>query len=103
LPEIPVFEFDVDPGDFVAELLQRKLQPVAPLPETGIRIREHPRNALNVGEFYLAGVTPELAIVKGKRRLVAARTRKVTLQLLHLTHAPLYSTAPRTLPDALLT
>jgi hypothetical protein len=102
LPEILVFEFDVEPGDFVAKLLQRKLQPVAPFAEAGIRIREHPGNALHVGEFYLAGVTPELAIVKGKRRLVAARTCKVTLQLLHLTHAPLYSTAPRILPDTVL-
>ncbi len=87
----------------MTELLQRELQTVAPLPEARVRIREHPRNALDIRKFDLAGVAAKRAIVISERRLVAARARKIILQFLHLTHAPLYSTPLLALPDPVLT
>ncbi len=101
--QVLVLEFDVEPRNLVAQLLQRELQAVAPLTETGVRIRKHPRDAVDVRKIDLAGLTAKPAVVKSERCLVAARAGEIILQLFHVTHAPFYSTAPRTLPDALLT
>jgi hypothetical protein len=91
-PQVLVLQLAFQSGDLMAELLQRELQAVAPFAETRFRVREHPRNAINIGELDLAGVTAEPALIKGQRRLVTTRTRKIRLQLLHIRHARLYST-----------
>ena len=101
-PQVLILQFDVQPCYLVAELLQRKLQPVAPLRETGIRIREHPRHAVHVGKIDLAGLAAKMTSIASERGLVAARAGEITVQLLHVAHARVYNTASRTLPDALL-
>jgi hypothetical protein len=92
-PEVLVIQLDVQPGNLVTEALQRELQPVAPLAEAGVGLREHPGDAVDVREIYLAGGAAEFAVIKFKWCLVAARTREIAQQLLHLTHAALYITA----------
>ena len=81
--QVFVLEFPVQTGDFMAQLLQGKLQAGTPFTETRLWFGEHERNAVQRREVDLACRTVILPVLLLEGRLVAARTGEEVGEVSH--------------------